>query len=288
MSSRNLLGETILLLLGYVDRSRVAEEESLLRRAVDAVVFLSKTGQLYPFEEFHQGRTPGQAQSVADADVTRLLEQLCAQAPSAEDKELLQVAISALAYIESTGQLAARDEYVSYVRHGTLPPVLAAFKSEAEAEAWLAAQRVVPKSAHVLIAGEYHFVFASRESLEMPFVKLPLVAEFLERKLEAGAPPPTAAFDTREEAEAWLATQVEPPRHAFITIGGEPYMAAWWERVGHRALYPFTLVEDLRRERREREELSALLEKERLQYEERVRQGAVKESKESEEGPEPE
>jgi hypothetical protein len=285
MKSHDSLGDAILLLARYLNGSRSAEETGRLSRAFNAVVFLSNTGQLYPFEEFHQKTTPGQAQSVADADVSHLLEHLCAQTSSADDKELLQVAISALAYIETTGQLAARDEFLGYMQRGTLPPVLAAFKSSAEAEAWLVAQPVVPKSAKILIDNEYHFVFASRESLEMPLIRVPYVAEFIERKLEAGAPPLTAAFDTREQAEAWLATQVEPPRHAFITIGGESYMAAWWDSVGHRALYPFTIVEDMRREKRRLEEQSALLEEARLEYEERVRQGYVKEGDEE---PDPE
>ena len=58
-----------------------------------------------------------------------------------------------------------------------------------------------------------------------------------------------AVFDTHEQAEAWLAAFPEPPRHAFITIGGQHHVAACWKNVNHRAVYPFTLADDLARER---------------------------------------
>jgi hypothetical protein len=44
----------------------------------------------------------------------------------------------------------------------------------------------------------------------------------------------------------------EPPRHTFLTIQGEHYVAAYWKNLNHRVLYPFTLVDQLVKERQER------------------------------------
>ena len=57
-----------------------------------------------------------------------------------------------------------------------------------------------------------------------------------------GVPPPVATFNTREEAEAWVHAQPEPPRQVFIQIAGEAYLAAYHEKINLRALYPVSLA----------------------------------------------
>ena len=47
---------------------------------------------------------------------------------------------------------------------------------------------------------------------------------------------------TREEAEAWLALQPEPPRQVFITIAGECHLVAYHHRILLRAIYPVSLA----------------------------------------------
>lgn len=254
MRSGNSLGRAMLLLLERLQESRSGEERRSLEVASGATAFLSRTGQLYPFEEFHQATKVGHIQSVSFSNEIRLLERLWSQAPSAEERDCLHVAISALAYVESSGQREGLAEYLTYWRGSTLPPVIAVFNTRAEAEAWLDAQPVPPTMASVLIADEYHLVLANRERRAPPFAQVPVVAEFMEGRLADGLPSAVAAFDTREQAEAWHASIPEPPRHAFITIKGTYHVAAFWKNVNHRALYPFTLVEELERERRERNE----------------------------------
>ncbi|MCY1032789.1 hypothetical protein OV207_15065 [Corallococcus sp. BB11-1] len=52
-----------------------------------------------------------------------------------------------------------------------------------------------------------------------------------------------ATFSTREEAEAWLREQPEPPRQVAILIDGKPYLAAYHHRIQLRTLYPLTAPE---------------------------------------------
>ncbi|WP_375765311.1 hypothetical protein NR798_26725 [Archangium gephyra] len=249
MNSDNPLGDAVLLLLEYRRNSRSAEERKLLEIASGAVAFLSNTGQLYRFEDFRKGIQPNQVRSLSFADVIHYLEQRRARVQSAEDKETLQGASEALVFIEASGQHEGLEEYLHYWRSHTLPPVIAAFATLEDAERWLEHQPVPPHKARVLIGGEYHVVFATREDREWPFVPYPVVAEFIENQLEKGLPPVVATFDTREQAEAWLAALSDPPRHAFITVGGQHHVAAYWKNVNHRAVYPFTLADDLARER---------------------------------------
>ena len=252
MRAGNSLGVAALLLSDRLLNSRSDAESSLVRRAFDVVNYLSNTGQLYPFEDFRKATTAGRIQSVAFAEVIHFLERLASQSASADERDTLRAAVSALAFIDATGQHGALDEHLSYKRLKTLPPVVAAFKSEDEAESWLRAQPFLMKGARLLIRDEYHYVFPDPVGPGLYFLRSPLVAEFIERKLEEGLPlPVTAAFDTREQAETWLTSTTEPLRHAFITIGGEYHLAVFWNSVKHRALYPFTIVAEMQREKRE-------------------------------------
>ncbi|MFE8598160.1 hypothetical protein [Archangium violaceum] len=254
MSSDNPLGDAVLLLLEYRRNSRSDEERKLLAIASGAVAFLSNTGQIYRFEDFRKGMQPGSLRSFSFADVIQYLEKLRTQTQSVKDKETLRDASDALVFIESSSQHEGFEDYLGYWRSHTLPPVIAAFETHEQAEAWLERQPDPPYKAKVLIGDEYHVVFATREEREWPFIPIPLVAEFIEDRLEKGLPPVVASFDTREQAEVWLVTLSEPPRHAFITIGGKHHVAAYWKNVNHRAIYPFTLADDLARERQAGEE----------------------------------
>ena len=249
MSSDNPLGDAMMRLLEYLRNSHSSEERKLLQVASGAVAFLSNTGQLYRFEDFRKGLQPGQVRSLSFADVIRYLEKRRAQVQSAEDKETLGAASEALVFIEYSGQHEGLEDYLDYWRSSTLPPVIATFETLEQANTWLEHQPDPPYKARVLIGNEYHAVLATREDREWPLVPIPVVGQFIEDQLEKGLPPVVAAFDTHEQAEAWLAAFPEPPRHAFISIGGKHHVAACWKNVNHRAIYPFTLADDLARER---------------------------------------
>ena len=252
MKSGNPLGDAFLLLFKYRQSSHSDSERRLLELAGGATAFLSTSGQLYRFEDFRKDMRPGHVRSLSFAKVTHYLEQMGARARSAEEKETLRAASDALVFIESSGQHEGLEDYLRHWRSSTLPPVIAVFETREQADAWLERQPDPPYKARVLIGDEYHAVLARRENRDWPFVPMPVVAEFIEDQLRNGLPPVVAAFETREQAEAWLATIPEPPGHAFITINGEHHLAACWKNVNHRAIYPFTLADELARERRAR------------------------------------
>jgi hypothetical protein len=249
VTSDNPLGDAVLLLLEHLRNSRSDEERRLLEIAGGASAFLSFTGQLYRFEDFRESPRADRVESLSFAQAIRHLEQLRARVRSTPEEEALRTASDALVFIESSGQHEEFEDYLRYWRGSTLPPVVAAFQTREQADAWLERQPVPPYKARVLIGDEYHMVLATREDREWPFARMPVVAEFIERQLRKGLPPVVAVFDTREEAEAWLGSTPAPPRHAFITVNGEHHLAACWENVSHRALYPFTLAEELEKER---------------------------------------
>jgi hypothetical protein len=249
VTSDNPLSDAVLLLLEYLQNSHSDKERQFLEVAGGASAFLSVTGQLYRFEDFRESTKSSHVKSLSFADIIRYLERKAAQASSAEEKRSLHAAIDALAFIDSSGQHEGLEDYLSYWRSSTLPPVIAVFKTREEADTWLEGQFVPPYMARVLIGDEYHAVLATRESRDLPFVPMSVVAEFIETQSRTGLPPVVAAFDTREQAEAWFASIPEPPRHAFLTIKGAHYVAAYWKNLNHRALYPFTLVEELVKER---------------------------------------
>jgi hypothetical protein len=252
VTSTNPLGDAVLLLLEHLQSSHSDEERKLLEVAAGASAFLSATGQLYRFEDSRESKWPGDMRPLAFADVILCLERKEAQASSSEEKRALRTGIAALAFIDSSGQHEDLKDYLVYWRSSTLPPVIAAFQTREEADAWLEELTVPPYMARVLIGDEYHTVLATRESRDLPFVPMPVVAEFMESQSRTGLPPAVATFDTREQAKAWFAKIPEPPRHTFLTIQGAHYVAAYWKNLHHRALYPFTLVEDLVKERQER------------------------------------
>jgi hypothetical protein len=68
-------------------------------------------------------------------------------------------------------------------------------------------------------------------------------ADFLEY-IESNAPPPVvASFKTREEAEAWLNSQPEPPDSALVLIADQYHTVAYIREMNHRRLIPLPVLE---------------------------------------------
>jgi hypothetical protein len=64
------------------------------------------------------------------------------------------------------------------------------------------------------------------------------------RRLEAGSPPRVvAAFDTREEASAWLEQAPEPPSKALVLIGDQYHQAVYLRDINHRKVMPWPAME---------------------------------------------
>jgi hypothetical protein len=104
-----------------------------------------------------------------------LLGRLRAGTSSAEEQELLAVAIDAMLFITSTGQRYAFVDYLQQSETAALPPVVASFKTRDEAEDWLQKHPEPPDGTHVLIGDEYHHVVYSREKNLRRLIRSPVL-----------------------------------------------------------------------------------------------------------------
>lgn len=171
-------------------------------------------------------------------DTQELLGRLREGTSSPEEKERLLMAMDALQFISSMGLARDFEAYREDLEANGPPLVIAAFDTREEADAWLKHHPNPPAQAYVLIAGEYHIVMFIPDINHRRLVFQHILEYYLEQLVHDGLPAPVATFATREEAEAWLHAQPEPPRQVLIRIGGEDYLAAYHHRVNLRALYP--------------------------------------------------
>ncbi len=178
-------------------------------------------------------------------------------AQSPEEKELFLLAIDALWFVWRNGQSHEFERYRSDDESNAPPWVIASFNTHDEAEVWVRERPKSPDLALVLIADEYHVVLSSRDEQRRALVPDLAIAIHIEEMTRNGLPPAVATFNTRDEAEAWWGGQAEPPPQAVIQIGSERYLAAFYENIHHRALFPFSVVERLHAVRRRREQKEA-------------------------------
>jgi hypothetical protein len=175
-------------------------------------------------------------------ETRELLGRLWTDSQSAEEKEKLQVAIDALRFIYEAGHTYDFKDYRASLDAEAPPLVIASFETREEADAWLNAHPNPPFEANILIAGKYHYVAYLRERNHRAILKSSELEYYLGDMTREGVPPPVATFNTREEAEAWVHAQPEPPRQVFIQIAGETYLVAYHEKINLRALYPVSLA----------------------------------------------
>ncbi len=152
------------------------------------------------------------------------------------------MAMDALRFIAATGQSREFDDYRQSLDARAPPLVIANFDTREAADAWLSQHPNPPLHAYVLIAGEYHVVMYVPELNHRRLISHPVLEFYLADMLRERPPAPVASFNTREEAEAWLNNEPEPPRQVFIQIAGEPHLAVYHHRVGLRAIYPLSMA----------------------------------------------
>ncbi|WP_375765241.1 head protein [Archangium gephyra] len=178
-------------------------------------------------------------------------------AQSPEEKELFLLAIDALWFVWRNGQTYEFERYRKDVESEAPPRVIASFSTRDEAEVWVKARPQSPDLALVLIADEYHVVLSSRDEQRRALVPDMAIAYHIEQMTRNGLPPVVATFNTRDEADVWFRSQSEPPPQTVIQIGSERYLAAFYQNLQHRALFPFSVVERLHQIRRRREQKEA-------------------------------
>jgi hypothetical protein len=190
-------------------------------------------------------------------DAQELLGKNREHAQSPEEKELLLLAIDALWFVWRNGQTYEFESYRKDVESEAPPRVIASFSTRDEAEVWVKARPQSPDLALVLIADEYHVVLSSRDEQRRALVPDMAMGYHIEEMTRNGLPPVVATFNTRDEADVWFRSQSEPPAQTVIQIGGERYLAVFFQNIQHRAIFPFSVVERLHEIRRRREQKEA-------------------------------
>ncbi|MFY0569020.1 hypothetical protein ACN28E_35080 [Archangium lansingense] len=231
-------------------QGQAPEQERILVLARDALDFIFATGQRYDFEDFFKRpdvrRLPAQGGNTELSErmerTKRFFEKLRDEPESAEEVAQSQAILDAIQYIESTGQQGAFAAYQQHVEAGDLPFVVASFDTREDAEAWLANHPHPPDPASVLIANEFHDVVHDRKTNIRRLPRTRALKWYLEELVEEEQPVPVASFGTREEADAWWRAQPESVRRAWVRVGDELYLAAYYPNIHHRALFPLSLA----------------------------------------------
>lgn len=242
----------------YRTEQTSAEESELLLVARDALLFISESGQDYRFEDYR--RSPGAALPPSGGktsietllgEAAGLMVRIRGELHLPEEKELASVVIDALRFIASTGQHTAFEAFRRDALAPRPPHVFASFRTREEAKAWLDHQPEPPAQGQVLVAGEYYQFYYFRELNRRGLLPQFTVEMLIRHLMEEGPPATVASFGSQEEAEDWLAKQLAPPSHAFISIGGEYHLAVFHENLHHRAIHPVSIVERLEKWERE-------------------------------------
>ncbi|MBN1209848.1 MAG: hypothetical protein JXB05_33670 [Myxococcaceae bacterium] len=227
------------------------EEALILKWAQSTLDFIFATGQRDRFEDFsYHGTEAVEPPLQGSSDVSerlrsaeRFFERLLHQPAIAGEDAPIQAILQALRFIAATRQDEALDAYVKYVESRAPPFAVAHFETLAEAEAWLHSHPHPPDPARVLIGNAFHDVVHERETNIRRLPRNRDLHDYLAELTRVEPPAVTVSFGTREEATSWLWAQPAPTTHAWVSIAGELYLAAYHPNLGHRALYPLSMAE---------------------------------------------
>jgi hypothetical protein len=212
------------------------------------VLFIIRTGKVYPLEDYLRSIDPARTSYVSAAFQAReeptsqqameLLLRTYQETPEPERKRRVLLVIDILNFIASTGRYADFEEYLEnyYV---DAPWAIAHFDSRAEAEAWLNGLAEPPSWAYVLVGDEYFELWYSREEGERGLRRDYVMEQWLEDFTHKGLPPPVASFNTPEEARAWLESHPASPM-TFVTISGEYHLAVHHRKLDRHTLHPLS------------------------------------------------
>ncbi len=228
------------------------ERRLLLGLARDALRFLFATGQRERFADFHKNRaavTPPQSYKGFERLKERInkteyfFTKLRDESKAANDRKFSQVILDALQFISSTNQYDNFSEYLAYLEAGGPPYIVASFNTMEEADDWLKKHPHPPDFANILVGREYHSVVHDRRWDFRRLLRGRDLEYYLAELIRAEPPRAIPSFQNLQEAEAWLHSQPDSFRWAWVSIAGEVYLAAHYPNIHHRALYPLSMAE---------------------------------------------
>jgi hypothetical protein len=228
-----------------VDQSR-EDEKRLWSYVGECRNFVHMTGQVYRFEDYLNGLTPGPPSSASPAlnadksafsrPAAELLLGVLGEVPEPAQKQHVRVLIALLDFLADTGQTEdVEDFFINH--HQYAPMAVAQFTSRDEAEAWLKGLTEPPSPAHVLVGDEYHQFWYMREDNTRGMYRDYVIEPLIEALTAKGIPPGAPSFPTRTEAEDWLKSHPAAPE-AFVVIAGDDYLAVHHKRLKRHTLHP--------------------------------------------------
>lgn len=147
------------------DSAPSSEESALSSLVVDALNFIAASGQYAPWEEFRNFASGGLPRISASFRTREEAEKwLDNQAePPSQGHVLVGDEYLQFYYFRESGRRGLRQDFsleyfIKHLMEKQLPPTVASFGTQEEAQAWLANEARLPACALVEIGGEHHLV----------------------------------------------------------------------------------------------------------------------------------
>ncbi|MFL5345123.1 MAG: hypothetical protein ACJ8AT_10025 [Hyalangium sp.] len=225
------------------------EEGELWRYLRETTDFSHQLGQAYRFEDYLQGvpsTSPPYVSAALDSRQEATSRRAMALALKAlavthgpEQARHALVLVHLVNFLADTGQL---DDFADFFTHRLdyAPLAMASFATREEAEAWLKELEEPPSPARILIGDRYYLAWYSREDGSQDIARDFTIEPYIEELTARGIPPNSPSFQSRKEAESWLASHPASP-FAFLSLAGEYYFAVHHKRLRRHTLHPVAL-----------------------------------------------
>ena len=227
------------------------DEKRILELARDILDFIFDTGQRYRFADFSHleeavepplQHLTGWSLRLKGAE--SFFKGLLQPPTTSGEAARIHAILEAIRFIAVTHQYEALDAYLKHVASHGPPFIVASFETQREAEDWLQNHPHPPDPARILIGGRSHDVVYDRKTNLRLLPWNRDIQSYLAELKQVEPPVAIVSFATREEATSWLWEQPEPAAHAWVSIAGELYLAAYYANIGHRALFPLSMAEE--------------------------------------------
>jgi hypothetical protein len=170
MNKRNLTSDVMNLLARIRAHTPSAEEQALLETAINALLFITSTGQRYAFADFLEYLESNAPPPVVASFKTREeAESWLSSHPEPPDSTLVLIAgqYHTVAYIREMNHrrlipLTVIEYHLGRLKREGLPPAAASFNTSEEAEAWLTNQAAPPEQTFIQIAGDDYLAVCHR------------------------------------------------------------------------------------------------------------------------------
>ncbi|OJT18280.1 head protein [Archangium sp. Cb G35] len=162
MNKRNLTVDVMDLLARIRANTPSEEEQALLETAINAILFITSTGQRYAFADFLKYLESSSPPPVVAAFKTREeAESWLNNHPEPPDSTLVLIAdrYHTVAYIRELNHrrllpLTVIEYHLGRLKREGLPPAAASFNTREEAESWFMNQSAPPEQTFIQIASD--------------------------------------------------------------------------------------------------------------------------------------